>query len=159
MVLYFVSVGCSSMCQKNDVAWHMAMILLNPCLILIKHGHLQFGPYYSSNMWRKKYLNGEKGRRFLKQAMRKIDELGTDNASLKKAIEELQAQANMKKDSREHELAATSSLEMEISAMKFEISWLKQKVITDAQSQALPDGRKTLYVKEGMLLSMLLAEP
>ncbi|GLT94010.1 hypothetical protein SLE2022_117730 [Rubroshorea leprosula] len=42
MVLYRVSVGCSSMCQKNDMAWHMAMILLNPCPILIKHGHLQY---------------------------------------------------------------------------------------------------------------------
>ncbi|KAL7221543.1 hypothetical protein ACSBR1_023489 [Camellia fascicularis] len=28
--------------RKSDVAWHIAMILLNPCLILIDHGHFQY---------------------------------------------------------------------------------------------------------------------
>ncbi|XVF37657.1 hypothetical protein REPUB_Repub20aG0028500 [Reevesia pubescens] len=44
-VLYFVLVYRSmrfGMGQKNDVAWHVAMILLNPCLILIDHGHFQY---------------------------------------------------------------------------------------------------------------------
>ncbi|KAJ0234527.1 dolichyl pyrophosphate Man9GlcNAc2 alpha-1,3-glucosyltransferase [Hirschfeldia incana] len=27
---------------RSDVAWHIAMILLNPCLILIDHGHFQY---------------------------------------------------------------------------------------------------------------------
>ncbi|KAF5958435.1 hypothetical protein HYC85_005660 [Camellia sinensis] len=27
--------------RKSDVAWHIAMILLNPCLTLIDHGHFQ----------------------------------------------------------------------------------------------------------------------
>lgn len=27
---------------KSDLAWHIAMILLNPCLILIDHGHFQY---------------------------------------------------------------------------------------------------------------------
>lgn len=25
----------------SEVAWHIAMILLNPCIILIDHGHFQ----------------------------------------------------------------------------------------------------------------------
>ncbi|KAI8018035.1 putative dolichyl pyrophosphate Man9GlcNAc2 alpha-1,3-glucosyltransferase [Camellia lanceoleosa] len=28
--------------RKSDVAWHIAMILLKPCLILIDHGHFQY---------------------------------------------------------------------------------------------------------------------
>ncbi|CAN8232948.1 unnamed protein product [Cochlearia groenlandica] len=28
--------------DKSEVAWHIAMILLNPCLILIDHGHFQY---------------------------------------------------------------------------------------------------------------------
>ncbi|GLT35669.1 hypothetical protein SLA2020_101020 [Shorea laevis] len=90
--------------------------------------------------WRKKYLNAEKGRRFLKQAMplydRKIDELEAENASLKKAIEELQAQANMEKDGRENELAVKASLEMEISVMKSELSYLNQKEETGGQDKS-----------------------
>ncbi|GLU17515.1 hypothetical protein SLE2022_338780 [Rubroshorea leprosula] len=89
--------------------------------------------------WRKKYLNAEKGRRFLKQAMplydRKIDELEVENANLKKAIEELQVQANMEKDGRENELAAKTSLEMEITAMKSKLSCLKQKEVTGGQDK------------------------
>lgn len=27
--------------HKSKIAWHVAMILLNPCLILIDHGHFQ----------------------------------------------------------------------------------------------------------------------
>ena len=27
--------------QKTHIAWHIAMILLNPCLMLIDHGHFQ----------------------------------------------------------------------------------------------------------------------
>ncbi|MBA0740531.1 hypothetical protein Gogos_013726 [Gossypium gossypioides] len=44
-VLYFVLVYRSmrfGMGQNSDVAWHIAMILLNPCLILIDHGHFQY---------------------------------------------------------------------------------------------------------------------
>lgn len=43
-VLYFVVVyySGSRSGRKSDVAWHIAMILLNPCLILIDHGHFQY---------------------------------------------------------------------------------------------------------------------
>ncbi|KAA3454663.1 putative dolichyl pyrophosphate Man9GlcNAc2 alpha-1,3-glucosyltransferase [Gossypium australe] len=44
-VLYFVLVYRSmrfGMGQNSDVAWHIAMIVLNPCLILIDHGHFQY---------------------------------------------------------------------------------------------------------------------
>ncbi|GMI71874.1 hypothetical protein like AT5G38460 [Hibiscus trionum] len=44
-VLYFVLVYRSmrlGMGQNSDVAWHIAIILLNPCLILIDHGHFQY---------------------------------------------------------------------------------------------------------------------
>ena len=43
-VLYFVLVYRAmrfGMGGKSDVAWHIAMILLNPCLILIDHCHFQ----------------------------------------------------------------------------------------------------------------------
>ncbi|XP_010278445.1 PREDICTED: probable dolichyl pyrophosphate Man9GlcNAc2 alpha-1,3-glucosyltransferase isoform X2 [Nelumbo nucifera] len=42
--LYFIIVfytGRRDNC-KEDIAWHLAIILLNPCLILIDHGHFQF---------------------------------------------------------------------------------------------------------------------
>lgn len=42
-VLYFIIVyhtGRRSG-RKSEIAWHMAMILLNPGLILIDHGHFQ----------------------------------------------------------------------------------------------------------------------
>ncbi|KAH9675789.1 putative dolichyl pyrophosphate Man9GlcNAc2 alpha-1,3-glucosyltransferase [Citrus sinensis] len=38
---YETYVGCHSS-RKNDCAWHIAMLLLNPCLILIDHGHFQY---------------------------------------------------------------------------------------------------------------------
>ncbi|KAJ6402672.1 hypothetical protein OIU84_014722 [Salix udensis] len=44
-VLYFVFVyhGVNqSSGDKSDVAWHIAVILINPCLILIDHGHFQY---------------------------------------------------------------------------------------------------------------------
>ncbi|KAF4379590.1 hypothetical protein F8388_023607 [Cannabis sativa] len=43
-VLYFVFVyhtGRKSS-RKTEIAWHIAMVLLNPCLILIDHGHFQY---------------------------------------------------------------------------------------------------------------------
>lgn len=42
-VLYFVFVYYSGQrsARKSDIAWHIAIILLNPCLILIDHGHFQ----------------------------------------------------------------------------------------------------------------------
>lgn len=42
-VLYFVLVYYRnhSSRRKSDVAWHIAMILINPCLILVDHGHFQ----------------------------------------------------------------------------------------------------------------------
>ncbi|KAG5535308.1 hypothetical protein RHGRI_023173 [Rhododendron griersonianum] len=43
-VFYFIVVyysGSRTGC-KSDWAWHVAMILLNPCLILIDHGHFQY---------------------------------------------------------------------------------------------------------------------
>lgn len=42
-VLYFVSVYYSGKPdgEKSSMAWHTVMILLNPCLILIDHGHFQ----------------------------------------------------------------------------------------------------------------------
>ncbi|XLR26886.1 hypothetical protein S83_054786 [Arachis hypogaea] len=42
-VLYFVIVryGQPSRSRKSDIGWHIAMLLLNPCLILIDHGHFQ----------------------------------------------------------------------------------------------------------------------
>lgn len=27
--------------HKTDIAWHIAIMLLNPCLMLIDHGHFQ----------------------------------------------------------------------------------------------------------------------
>uniref|UniRef100_A0A5B7BIZ4 Alpha-1,3-glucosyltransferase n=1 Tax=Davidia involucrata TaxID=16924 RepID=A0A5B7BIZ4_DAVIN len=43
-VLYFVAVYYSGRPsgRKSDIAWHIAMILLNPCLTLIDHGHFQY---------------------------------------------------------------------------------------------------------------------
>lgn len=43
-VLYFVSVYYSGKPngEKSNMAWHAVMILLNPCLILIDHGHFQY---------------------------------------------------------------------------------------------------------------------
>lgn len=43
-VLYFVIVYYSGQSKglKSNVAWHIAMILLSPCLILIDHGHFQY---------------------------------------------------------------------------------------------------------------------
>lgn len=43
-VFYFVVVYYkqSSRSRKSDMAWHITMLLLNPCLILIDHGHFQF---------------------------------------------------------------------------------------------------------------------
>ncbi|KAL1313544.1 hypothetical protein AAHE18_16G120300 [Arachis hypogaea] len=42
-VLYFVIVcyGQPSGSRKSDVGWHIALLLLNPCLIIIDHGHFQ----------------------------------------------------------------------------------------------------------------------
>lgn len=45
-VLYFI-IACysgrhSRRKNKSDVLWHIAVILLNPCLILIDHGHFQY---------------------------------------------------------------------------------------------------------------------
>ncbi|XP_061979533.1 probable dolichyl pyrophosphate Man9GlcNAc2 alpha-1,3-glucosyltransferase [Populus nigra] len=44
-VLYFIFVyhgGNGSGGDQSDVAWHIAVILINPCLILIDHGHFQY---------------------------------------------------------------------------------------------------------------------
>lgn len=43
-VLYFVVAYYAGMSvrQKNNLVWHIAMILLNPCLLLIDHGHFQY---------------------------------------------------------------------------------------------------------------------
>ncbi|KAJ1405375.1 Glycosyl transferase, ALG6/ALG8 [Sesbania bispinosa] len=43
-VLYFVIVHYNqpSRSRKSDLAWHTAMLLINPCLILIDHGHFQY---------------------------------------------------------------------------------------------------------------------
>lgn len=43
-IFYFAFVYHSSChsSRKNDCAWHIAMLLLNPCLILIDHGHFQY---------------------------------------------------------------------------------------------------------------------
>lgn len=42
-VLYFVTAYYSKkpIGEKSSMAWHIAMVLLNPCLILIDHGHFQ----------------------------------------------------------------------------------------------------------------------
>ncbi|XP_037492067.1 probable dolichyl pyrophosphate Man9GlcNAc2 alpha-1,3-glucosyltransferase isoform X4 [Jatropha curcas] len=43
-IFYFILVyyrNCSSG-RKSDVAWHIAIVLINPCLILIDHGHFQY---------------------------------------------------------------------------------------------------------------------
>lgn len=43
-VFYFVVVYYSGRNQSGrmgGIAWHIAIILLNPCLILIDHGHFQ----------------------------------------------------------------------------------------------------------------------
>jgi alpha-1,3-glucosyltransferase len=41
--LYFIIVHYNqpSRSRKTDLAWHITMLLLNPCLILIDHGHFQ----------------------------------------------------------------------------------------------------------------------
>ncbi|EEF45622.1 dolichyl glycosyltransferase, putative [Ricinus communis] len=43
-VFYFALVyyGNRAIGHKSDVAWHIAVILINPCLILIDHGHFQY---------------------------------------------------------------------------------------------------------------------
>ncbi|PON93762.1 Glycosyl transferase, ALG6/ALG [Trema orientale] len=43
-VFYFVFVYHAGRknSHKSEIAWHIAMILLNPCLILIDHGHFQY---------------------------------------------------------------------------------------------------------------------
>lgn len=45
-VLYFLIVHYKqpSPSRKSDLAWHTTMLLLNPCLILIDHGHFQVIP-------------------------------------------------------------------------------------------------------------------
>lgn len=45
-VLYFATVYYSGNLddKKSSKAWHILMILLNPCLILIDHGHFQVYP-------------------------------------------------------------------------------------------------------------------
>ncbi|KAE8670300.1 putative dolichyl pyrophosphate Man9GlcNAc2 alpha-1,3-glucosyltransferase [Hibiscus syriacus] len=37
--LYSIRLGTG---RNSDVAWHISMVLLNPCLILIDHGHFQY---------------------------------------------------------------------------------------------------------------------
>lgn len=43
-VMYFIIVYYSGIHEgsKSGRLWHFAMILLNPCLILIDHGHFQY---------------------------------------------------------------------------------------------------------------------
>ncbi|MCI20355.1 ALG6 ALG8 glycosyltransferase family protein, partial [Trifolium medium] len=43
-VLYFIIVHYNqpSRSRKTDLAWHITLLLLNPCLILIDHGHFQY---------------------------------------------------------------------------------------------------------------------
>ncbi|KAF7811250.1 putative dolichyl pyrophosphate Man9GlcNAc2 alpha-1,3-glucosyltransferase [Senna tora] len=43
-VLYFIIVYYKqpSKIHKSDIGWHTAMLLLNPCLVLIDHGHFQY---------------------------------------------------------------------------------------------------------------------
>ncbi|XP_059434121.1 probable dolichyl pyrophosphate Man9GlcNAc2 alpha-1,3-glucosyltransferase isoform X2 [Corylus avellana] len=44
LVLYFIAVYYAghSNGRKTDIAWHIAIMLLNPCLVLIDHGHFQY---------------------------------------------------------------------------------------------------------------------
>lgn len=46
-VLYFVLAYSSnnSSFRKSDLAWQIAVLLINPCLILIDHGHFQVSIY------------------------------------------------------------------------------------------------------------------
>ncbi|KZV52941.1 putative dolichyl pyrophosphate Man9GlcNAc2 alpha-1,3-glucosyltransferase-like [Dorcoceras hygrometricum] len=48
-VLYFAKMYSKekSDTEKSSIAWGTAMILLNPCLILIDHGHFQMSAYYA----------------------------------------------------------------------------------------------------------------
>lgn len=43
-VFYFIYVYYTGRqhCNKTDIAWHIAIVLLNPCLMLIDHGHFQY---------------------------------------------------------------------------------------------------------------------
>lgn len=43
-VFYFVNVYYSGSAngRRSDITWHIAMMLLSPCLILIDHGHFQY---------------------------------------------------------------------------------------------------------------------
>ena len=49
-VLYFIVVHYNqpSRRHKSELAWHTAVLLLSPCLILIDHGHFQVSKEISS---------------------------------------------------------------------------------------------------------------
>lgn len=38
VIAYYASCRRGS---KSEIAWHIVMVLVNPCLILIDHGHFQ----------------------------------------------------------------------------------------------------------------------
>lgn len=50
-VLYFAYVYYTSRSSRhrNDVAWHIAILLINPCLMLIDHGHFQVWKFLLSH--------------------------------------------------------------------------------------------------------------
>ncbi|OVA07677.1 Glycosyl transferase [Macleaya cordata] len=42
VIYFFIAYYASRDKKQQDMAWHLAMILLGPCLILIDHGHFQY---------------------------------------------------------------------------------------------------------------------
>lgn len=56
-VLWFIIVYASqSKGYKSNLPWHVAMILLNPCLILIDHGHFQACIKYWSKYYKYQHI-------------------------------------------------------------------------------------------------------
>lgn len=56
-VLWFIIVYASqSKGYKSNLPWHVAMILLNPCLILIDHGHFQACIRYWSKCYKYQHI-------------------------------------------------------------------------------------------------------
>ncbi|XP_022716521.1 uncharacterized protein LOC111275409 isoform X2 [Durio zibethinus] len=91
-------------------------------------------------VWKNKYSKAEKGRICLKQAVRLLekgcDNIQAQNLTLKKVYEEEQARAKVEKEGREKELALRVLLENELSALKSEISNLKQKGVSNVEDKA-----------------------
>ncbi|OMO83102.1 hypothetical protein CCACVL1_11556, partial [Corchorus capsularis] len=90
-------------------------------------------------VWKSKYSKALEGRKCLKQAVgllqKGFDDAQAQNVALKKAYEEEKVRAKSEKEGRENESALRVSLENELSALKFEISNLKQNGVSDTEDK------------------------